>query len=135
MRRELAAALLSFLLPTHFAAAQQPAAPSDPTAPTQANEPMYTIGGRISAPQIKHRVTAQFTDEARRAHYQGVCLVALIVDAQGNPQNVHIARALGMGLDEKALAAVRQYRFKPALRDRKTPVPVAITIQINFRLD
>jgi outer membrane biosynthesis protein TonB len=39
-----------------------------------------------------------------------------------------------MGLDEKAMEAVRQYRFKPALLDRKTPVPVAITIEVDFRL-
>jgi TonB family protein len=133
MRREFAVALLAFL-PFPFAAAQQVAPPTDATAPTQANEPIYKIGDHISAPEIKHRVTAQFTNEARRAKYQGVCMIGLIVDAQGKPQSVHVVRALGMGLDEKAMEAVRQYRFKPALLDRKTPVPVAITIEVDFRL-
>ena len=48
----------------------------------------------------------------------------MIVDAQGNPQNVHVIRTLGMGLDEKAMEAVRKYKFKPAMKDGKTPVPV-----------
>ncbi len=94
----------------------------------------YQVGGRISAPEVVHSVEAEFSDEARRAKYQGVCLIALIVDAQGNPQNIHIARALGMGLDEKAIEAIRQYKFRPAMKDGKTPVPVMITIEVDFRL-
>jgi TonB family protein len=77
---------------------------------------------------------AEFSDEARRAKYQGVCLVGLIVDAQGNPQNVHIVRTLGMGLDEKAMEAVRKYKFKPAMKDGKTPVAVYVNVEVNFRL-
>jgi outer membrane biosynthesis protein TonB len=38
-----------------------------------------------------------------------------------------------MGLDEKAIEAVRQYRFRPAMLDGETPVPVAINMEINFR--
>ncbi len=92
------------------------------------------IGGDVSAPVLVNKVEAEFSDEARRAKYQGVVLVGLIVDAQGNPQNVHIIRPLGMGLDEKALEAVRQYRFKPALKGGKTPVAVPLSIEIDFRL-
>ena len=92
------------------------------------------VGGRVSAPVPLFQPEAEFSDEARRAKYQGVCVVGLIVDAQGNPQNVHIVRALGMGLDEKAMEAVRKYKFKPAMRDGKTPVPVYIAIEVNFRL-
>ena len=95
---------------------------------------LYQIGGRVSAPVVIHSVEAEFSDEARRAKYQGVCLISLIVDAQGNPQNIRVARALGMGLDEKAIAAIRQYKFKPAMKDGKTPVPVMITIEVDFRL-
>lgn len=92
------------------------------------------VGGRVSAPVPLFQPEAEFSDEARRAKYQGVCLVGLIVDAQGNPQNVHIVRALGMGLDEKAMEAVRKYKFKPAMRDGKYPVPVYVNIEVNFRL-
>jgi TonB family protein len=79
-------------------------------------------------------VDPEFSDEARRAKYQGICLISLIVDTDGNPQNIHIARALGMGLDEKAIEAVKLFKFKPAMKDGKTPVPVQMTIEINFRL-
>jgi len=92
------------------------------------------VGGRVSAPVPLFQPDAEFSDEARRAKYQGVCLVSLIVDAQGNPQNVHVVRALGMGLDEKAMEAVRKYKFKPAMRDGKTPVPVQVNVEVNFRL-
>jgi len=92
------------------------------------------VGGRVSAPLVIHQVEAEFSDEARRAKYQGVCLISLIVDTQGNPQNIRVARPLGMGLDEKAIEAIRQYKFKPAMMDGKTPVPVMITIEVDFRL-
>jgi periplasmic protein TonB len=95
---------------------------------------LYHVGGGVSAPVPIFQPEAEFSDEARRAKYQGVCLVGLIVDAQGNPQNVHIIRALGMGLDEKALEAVRKYKFKPAMKDGRIPVPVPITMEVNFRL-
>ncbi len=95
---------------------------------------LYQVGGGISAPVPIFQPEAEFSDEARRAKYQGVCLISLIVDAQGNPQNPRVIRALGMGLDEKALEAVRKYKFKPAMKDGRSPVPVMITIEVNFRL-
>jgi TonB family protein len=92
------------------------------------------VGGRVSAPVALVQPEAEFSDEARRAKYQGVCLVELIVDKQGNPQNVHVVRTLGMGLDEKAVEAVRRYKFRPAMRDGKTPVAVLVRVEVNFRL-
>jgi len=94
---------------------------------------VYQIGGGVSEPKVIYSVDPEFSDEARRAKYQGVVLIALIVDAQGNPQSVHVARALGMGLDEKAMEAVRQFKFKPALREGK-PVACYATVEVNFRL-
>jgi protein TonB len=95
---------------------------------------LYHVGGGVSAPVPLNSVEAEFSDEARRAKYQGVCLISLIVDAQGNPQNPRVVRALGMGLDEKALEAVRKYKFKPAYKQGQGPVPVMITVEVNFRL-
>ncbi len=94
---------------------------------------VYHIGGGVSAPIPIFTPEAEFSDEARRAKYQGVCLISLIVDAQGNPQNPRVVRPLGMGLDEKALEAVRKYKFKPAMKGN-TPVPVMMSIEVNFRL-
>jgi len=95
---------------------------------------LYHVGGGVSAPVPLNSVEAEFSDEARRAKYQGVCLISLIVDAQGNPQNPRVVRTLGMGLDEKALEAVRKYKFKPAYKQGTGPVPVMITVEVNFRL-
>ena len=95
---------------------------------------LYQVGGRISAPVAISSPDPEFSDEARRAKYQGVCVVSLIVDAQGNPQNIHVVRTLGMGLDEKAIEAVQKWKFKPAMKDGRTPVPVMITVQIDFHL-
>ncbi len=93
----------------------------------------YHVGGGVSAPQLVFAPDPEFSDEARRAKYQGVCVVSLIVDAQGNPQRVQVVRHLGMGLDEKAVEAVRQYKFKPATLQGK-PVPVEVNIEVNFRI-
>jgi len=95
---------------------------------------LYKIGGGVSAPVALNSVEAEFSDEARRAKYQGVCLISLIVDVHGDLINTRVVRTLGMGLDEKALEAVRKYKFKPAMKDGKTPVPVMITVEVNFRL-
>ncbi len=63
----------------------------------------------------------------------GDCLVRLIVDASGNPQDPRIVKSLDPGLDQEAIKAVMKYRFKPAMRNGQ-PVPVFITIAINFKL-
>jgi len=94
---------------------------------------LYHPGGGVSNPVLIYAPDPEFSDEARRAKYQGVCVVGLIVDAQGNPQRVRIVRPLGMGLDEKAMEAVRQYKFRPAMY-KGHPVPVEINIEVNFRI-
>lgn len=94
---------------------------------------LYHVGGGVSAPTLIYSVDPEFSDEARRAKYQGIVVVSLIVDAQGNPQHVRISRPLGMGLDQKALDAVRQYRFKPAFFQGHA-VPVEIAVEVNFRI-
>lgn len=94
---------------------------------------LYQIGGGVLAPVTIYAPEPDYSDEARRAKYQGVCLVSLIVDRNGNPQDVRVIRALGMGLDEKAMEKVRIWKFKPAMKGN-TPVPVRITVEVNFRL-
>jgi periplasmic protein TonB len=94
---------------------------------------IYHVGGGVSNPILIYAPDPQFSDEARRAKYQGVCVVGLIVDATGDPQHVHIVRPLGMGLDEKAMEAVRQYKFKPA-QFRGKNVAVEVNIEVNFRI-
>ena len=94
---------------------------------------VYTIGGGVRAPKVIVQVDPEFSEEARKAKFSGNVLVGLIVDEQGNPQHVHVVRGVGMGLDEKAVGAVRQYKFKPATKDGK-PVKVELTVDVNFQI-
>jgi protein TonB len=91
------------------------------------------IGGGVSAPVLTYSVEPEFSEEARKAKAAGNVVVNLIVDAQGRPQNVHVLRGVGMGLDEKAVEAVKQYRFKPAMEAGK-PVAVQLNVEVNFQI-
>jgi len=92
------------------------------------------IGGRVSAPIVLYEPEAEFSDEARKNKYQGVVTVSIIVDKHGNPQNPRVLHPIGMGLDEKAIEAAMKYRFKPAMKDGKTPVAVLMNIAIDFHI-
>jgi periplasmic protein TonB len=95
---------------------------------------VYTPGvGGVSAPVPILTPEAEFSDEARRNKYQGVCMIEAIVDSRGYPRSLRVVNSLGMGLDEKALEAVQKYRFKPAMKDGK-PVSSIINVAVNFRL-
>lgn len=97
--------------------------------------PAYRVGGSISAPVAIHEVEARYSAGARRRRITGTCVVGLVVDTDGMPRELHVIRALEPSLDERALDAVGQYRFRPALRDGRTPVPVEITVAVNFDLN
>jgi protein TonB len=94
---------------------------------------VMNVGGGVSAPEVIHSVDPQFTAQARAANLQGTVSIQLIVDPQGNPQNVHVIRHLGMGLDQKAVEAVRQYKFKPAMYQGH-PVAVQMIVDVTFHL-
>jgi TonB family protein len=107
--------------------------PQDGAAAGTAPEKIYHVGNGVTPPALTYSVDAEFTQKAKQAKYQGVSVVQCVVDTHGMPQHVHTVRKLKMGLDEKAIEAVRQYRFKPGTLDGK-PVSVAITIEVNFHL-
>lgn len=94
---------------------------------------VYRIGGGVSAPQLLFKVEPEYSEEARKAKFQGTVVLYVEVDEKGIPRNLRIVRALGLGLDEKALEAVQKWRFKPGQKDGKA-VPVAATVEVNFRL-
>jgi protein TonB len=91
------------------------------------------IGGGVSAPQVIYQVEPEFSEEARKAKVAGNVLVNLWVDTNGNPSHVRVIRGVGMGLDEKAIEAVRQYKFRPAMENGK-PVLVELNIEVNFQI-
>lgn len=94
---------------------------------------VMSVGGGVSAPVVVHSVEPEFTEDARKSNLQGTVSIQLIVDAQGNPQDVRVVHPLGMGLDQKAVDAVRQYRFRPAMYQGH-PVAVQMVIEVDFRL-
>ena len=94
---------------------------------------VYRIGGGVSAPVPTVRPEPEYSEEARRAKWQGAVVLQVVIDESGVPQDIHVVRSLGLGLDEKAIEAVQQWRFKPGLKDGK-PVPVSANIEVNFRL-
>jgi protein TonB len=91
------------------------------------------IGGGISSPQVIYSVEPEFSEEARKAKVAGNVLVNLWVGTDGLPSHVHVLRGVGMGLDEKAVEAVKQYRFRPAMENGK-PVLVELNIEVNFQI-
>jgi TonB family protein len=93
----------------------------------------YKIGGGVSAPVPVFRPEPEYSEEARKAKWQGAVLLQLVVDENGVPQDIKVVRSLGLGLDQKAIEAVQKWRFKPGLKDGK-PVPVSANIEVNFRL-
>jgi TonB family protein len=95
--------------------------------------PNGRIGVSIKAPVPIISPEAVFTDAARKARYEGICVVSLIVDKYGMPQDIKIVKKLDYGLDQKAMDAVMGYRFKPAMKDGE-PVAVMITVEVSFRL-
>ncbi|MGO8932553.1 MAG: energy transducer TonB [Terracidiphilus sp.] len=102
-----------------------------PASSASANDPFKLPIG-AEPPTVIHSVEAEFSDEARRDRIQGVVLLSMIVDEQGMPTEIRVERPAGHGLDENAVAAVSQYRFRPATLDGK-PIAVRIRIEISFR--
>lgn len=93
----------------------------------------YRIGGGVSPPSILYKVEPEYSEEARKAKFQGTVLLFVVVDEHGNPRDIKVIRPLGLGLDQKAVEAVEKWKFSPGKKDGK-PVPVQAQIEVNFRL-
>lgn len=125
--------------PNPSSVSETPVSPSPPAAP------QTHLPGNCTPPSITYQVDPEFTMEARKAKVLGKVLVAFIVDANGNPVNVHIFKSLvdttakkkqqaaAQSLDQSAVDAVKQYRFKPATCAGK-PVPMSIRVEVAFQI-
>lgn len=94
---------------------------------------VYRVGGGVSAPRIVFQPDPEYSEEARKAKYQGTVVLYVEVGTDGRTHNIRIQRSLGLGLDEKAVEAVRSWKFEPARKDGQ-PVTVGVNIEVNFRL-
>jgi periplasmic protein TonB len=94
---------------------------------------VYSVGGGVSAPIPIYKPDPAYSEEARKAKYQGTVVLWITIDAAGAVTDCRVVKPLGMGLDEKAIESVRTWKFKPALRNG-SPVPVRVMVEVSFRL-
>ena len=142
--------VLSFLLvfaeigtgPGWRVSAQVPTGTSLPDAPSPVrSEPdaqgIYKVGGDVKAPLLTLMCDLDFSPEERRKEKDprsGTIVVEMVVDVKGVPQQVHVVHGLGPGINAAAVEAVRQYRFKPAMKGN-TPVPVYKSVDVTFQFN
>lgn len=114
-------------------ACAEPARQADKAA-DQSQEPVYKSGrGGVKNPRLIHNVSPEYSDKARRAKIEGTVALTFVVDLSGNPTMIKVTQGLGSGLDEKAIEAVRQWRFDPGTKDGK-PVAVQLAAEVSFHL-
>jgi len=90
------------------------------------------VGG-VTMPKAIYKPEPEFSEEARKAKHQGIVRLMAVVDVDGRAKDIRVTGSLGMGLDEKAVEAVQQWRFQPGTKNGK-PVPVAAAIEVSLRL-
>ncbi len=93
----------------------------------------YRVGGGVSAPVATYQPEPDYSEEARKAKYQGEVELIVIVGTDGRAHDIRVARSLGLGLDEKAIESVKTWKFEPGKKDG-IPVAVQVGITVEFRL-
>jgi len=98
------------------------------------NGPYLPWFNGVGYPTCDYCPDAKYSEEARKAKFQGVVLLQVIVSADGRATNIEVVRGPGLGLEEQAVAAVKTWRFKPAIGPNHVPVPTRVAIEVQFRL-
>jgi TonB family protein len=88
----------------------------------------------VGMPSCIYCPDPQYSDEARKAKYQGVVVLMVIITLDGRATDIHVVKSPGLGLDEKAIEAVRQWKFRPAVGPGGKPVVSQVPIEVTFRL-
>jgi periplasmic protein TonB len=89
--------------------------------------------GNVVQPSIISKPEPEYSEEARKAKHQGSILLQIVVDEHGQPRDIVVTQGLGLGLDERAVEAVKKWKFKPGTQNGK-PVPMTAIVQVTFRL-
>lgn len=97
------------------------------------SEGVYRPGNGVSRPTLLRKVEPEYSEEARKAKIAGVVVLYCVIGPDGKAINIRVIKGLGYGLDQKAIEAVKKWKFDPGRKDGK-PVAVAATMEINFRL-
>jgi len=93
----------------------------------------YRAGSGIQPPRLLREVKADYTEAARRQRLSGDVVLEIVVTRDGRVGNVTVLHGLGLGLDQQAIAAVRQWQFAPARRLGE-PVDVVVEVAVEFKL-
>jgi protein TonB len=138
--------LALFLSNAQASSAPTTATQSQPSAPCENpdKDGRYHLGCGVKAPEVIYKVEPDFTEEARKKKVTATCTIGLTVDIDGRPTNIHIVHSAveelnkkmqkaGLGLDQKAMEAVAQYKFTPATF-KGQPVPLDINVEISFQI-
>ena len=104
-----------------------------PLAIAYQDQPPYKIGNGVSAPVPTYKPAPEYTAEAKDAKIQGSVILSVVIDPFGIPTDILVTKSLDPGLDTKAIEAVKEWRFRPGMKDEK-PVPVQATLEITFKL-
>jgi len=94
---------------------------------------LYRVGGGVSPPKEIYSPEPEYSEEARKAKYQGTVVVKCVVGPDGRVRDIQLPRTLGMGLDEKVIEKVKTWKFEPARKDGQA-VAVLIAVEVNFHL-
>jgi TonB family protein len=94
---------------------------------------VFRVGGGVSQPELVFKVDPEYSEQARKAKFQGTVVLNLVVQRDGSVRDIKIINSLGLGLDEKAIEAVKQWRFRPGQKNGQ-PVDVSAIIEVTFRL-
>ena len=108
-------------------------AAGDDSEPVRDIRPLEPLAGDIAPSVAEYTTPPLYSDEARVRGIEGVVLVRAHIDASGRVNETRVTRALGFGLDQNALVALRQWRFRAGTRNT-TPVPMDVDIEIGFTL-
>lgn len=106
---------------------------SNPAEPLPADETSADSTTDFEKPELISRVEPQYSTEAKTARFQGVVHVSLTIDEKGRPRDITVLDSPGLGLDEKVIEAVEQWRWHPMIKNG-APIAMEATIAITFRL-
>jgi TonB family protein len=110
----------------YYTAARRPLATTPPPVRTSSRP-------GVTPPRLVFKYEPEYTEEARKAKYQGTVLLSALVASDGTVSDIKVLRAIGLGLDEKAKEAVAKWRFKPASQDGQ-PIDMETEVEVSFRL-
>lgn len=94
---------------------------------------IHHVGDGVKPPRATHSPDPEYSEQARRAKYQGIVMVGGTVDPDGAFTDLCVAQGVGAGLDEKAIEAVGSWKFEPGTLQGQ-PVAVRIGVEVSFRL-